>query len=340
MPARIPAFVLILALAVALVPASASAGRFSSLVVIGDSLSDAGEAFVLSGGIFPPSPPYAGQFSNGPVAAQYLAASLGLPLSTASAGGTGFAVGGATTGTKNVSWETDMPPGLQVAAPALELTGLQTQVARFLAAGPPVDRATSLFMVWGGPNDLVLANLTGGDVAAAAATAVGNLAGIVAALALEGAQHFLVPNMVDLGQTPEFKGTPLEVPLRELVSGFNGGLVLALAEVQAQLAALGAPIDITLFDTFGAFDRVLANPTAFGFTNATGQCVADLAALAAGCPGHLFFDFTHPTTHTHRILGEQFFAALPGPSAGVLLVAALGLAGWRLRARRLAQGAR
>ena len=322
------------ALTIVLTATPASAGRFSSLVVFGDSLSDVGEAFAITGGFYPPSPPYTTRFSNGPVAAEYLAANLGLPLVKASTpGGTGFAIGGATTGTKNVSWETDIPPGLKSIA-AFENTGIQAQVARFLASGPPVDRSTSLFMIWGGPNDLVLANQTGGDVGAAAATAVGNLTGTVATLAFEGAQTFLVPNMVDLGQTPEFKGTPLEGPLRDLAIAFNAGLAGALAALETDLAALGIPIDVTVVDTFSALDAVLSNPGTAGFTNVTDQCILDLSALFTGCPGYLFFDFTHPTTLAHRFLGDLFFAALPLPSTGLLLISSFALVGLRIRARR------
>ena len=322
------------ALTIALTATPASAGRFSSLVVFGDSLSDVGEASAITGGFYPPIPPYTTRFSNGPVAAEYLAGNLGLPLVKASTpGGTGFAIGGATTGTKNVSWETDIPPGLKSIA-AFEHTGIQTQVARFLASGPPIDRSTALFMLWGGPNDIVLANLTGGDVSAAAEAAVVNLTGTVATLALEGARTFLVPNLVDLGQTPEFKGTEFEGPLRELAIAFNAGLAGALSALEAELATLGIPIDVTLFDTFSLLDAVLANPALGGFTNVTDQCILNLTALLNGCPGYLFFDFTHPTTLAHELLGNSFLAALPGPSTGLLLLGAFAVVGLRVRARR------
>src|SRR5687767_8627053 len=57
----------VLLVMVCLVPAVTSAHSFTSLVVIGDSLSDSGRAFALSEGFFPPSPPYAQRLSNGPV---------------------------------------------------------------------------------------------------------------------------------------------------------------------------------------------------------------------------------------------------------------------------------
>jgi phospholipase/lecithinase/hemolysin len=321
-----------------LVPTTAAAHSFTSLVVFGDSLSDSGRADALSGGFFPPSPPYAqGRLSNGLVSSEYLAAALGLPLLPASTpGGTNYAVGAATTGTKNVNWETDFPPGLQSIA-ALQHTGISTQVGEFLASWPPVDGAHALFMVWGGPNDLVLAHLTGGDIEAAAGAAVGNLVSAVEALALAGGQHFLVPNMVDLGKTPEFLGTALENPLRVLVQGFNAALADAMNDLEAGLNGAGFPVDIVLFDTFGAFDSVLANPGAFGFTNVTDGCLDDLDALNAGCPGYLFFDFTHPTTQAHQLLGLAFAAvAVPAPPGAILMLVGAGLAVLIGKRRRLA----
>jgi len=55
-----------------LLPAVASAGPITSLYVVGDSLSDSGNAFILTAG-FPPAP-YAQRASNGPVAVERLAA--------------------------------------------------------------------------------------------------------------------------------------------------------------------------------------------------------------------------------------------------------------------------
>ena len=78
--------------------------RFSALYAFGDSLSDAGNTFIATGGATPPAPPNAsvngyGVFSNGPVWVQDLASNLGLsPLLPSLAGETDFAVGGAQTG--------------------------------------------------------------------------------------------------------------------------------------------------------------------------------------------------------------------------------------------------
>ena len=51
---------------------SASAQTYNRLVVFGDSLSDNGHLFLISGGTQPPSPPYARRFSNGPTFVELL----------------------------------------------------------------------------------------------------------------------------------------------------------------------------------------------------------------------------------------------------------------------------
>jgi phospholipase/lecithinase/hemolysin len=321
----------ILLIVVAGLPSVASGARFDSLFVFGDSLSDSGRAFAISGGTVPPSPPYAQRFSNGPVAVEYLAAHLGATLLPSSVpGGTNFAVGGATTGTENVAFVTNFPPGAGL-VPELENTGIAVQVEEFLAAGLAFDPARALFVVWGGPNDLILASIVGEELATPAGTAVTNLTAAVEALALAGGRHFLVPNMVDLGKTPAFLGTPLEGDLRLLAQGFNAGLAEAMSTLEGALEFLG--VEITIFDTFGAFDQALSDPAAVGFTNTTSACIDDPVALLSGCPGYLFFDAEHPTTAAHHLLGQRFSAAVPGPSALVLLLtAAAGL--WAVACRR------
>ena len=76
------------------VQAQAKSEPFSHLVLFGDSLTDTGNYYRLSGGS--PAAPYAGgRFCNGPLWAEYLATSLGMDYQPAD----NFAVAGATTGT-------------------------------------------------------------------------------------------------------------------------------------------------------------------------------------------------------------------------------------------------
>src|SRR5688572_2288141 len=141
-------------LAAVLAPALASAGPITILHVAGDSLSDQGNAFSLTGGMFPP-PPYDQRASNGPVAVEYLANALGIPLNPSTAAGSNYAVVGAATGAVG----NPAPPPLtteNVAAIlygqlSLEGTSLLSQAGDMLLTGPFLD-PNALFFVWGGAN--------------------------------------------------------------------------------------------------------------------------------------------------------------------------------------------
>jgi phospholipase/lecithinase/hemolysin len=309
--------VLSIALILAL-PLPASATPWNTLVVFGDSLSDTGNAFALSGGFFPPSPPYAERFSNGPVAAEYLAGHLGVPLTPSSAGGTNFAVAGATTGLLNYNFDVNFPAGINQVGP-LKNTGIAGQIGQFTASNPVFDPAHTLFMVWGGPNDLFLALANNTDPIAAAIQAVNNLAGDVLGLAQLGAQHFLVPNMPDLGRTPEAIALgPLAQAQLDLLSlGFNGGLATAMGQMESVFA-----LDVRVFDTFAFMNHILDDPAGVGFTDTTTPCVFT-PSVFTGCAGFVFFDNVHPTTAAHALLGSGLASAVPFPAPLALVLSGI-----------------
>ncbi|MBD2184924.1 SGNH/GDSL hydrolase family protein [Aerosakkonema funiforme] len=106
---------------------------FSQMFVFGDSLSDDGNLFALTGGAVPPSPPYFnGRFSNGLVWVEDLAPTLALPVNPS----TNFAVGGATSGTLNTG--------------SSLLPGLQQQIDNFVVANRASADPNGLYVVWAG----------------------------------------------------------------------------------------------------------------------------------------------------------------------------------------------
>jgi phospholipase/lecithinase/hemolysin len=83
---------------------------FEELYIFGDSLSDPGNLFDFSGGIFPPPPYFEGRFSNGPVWSEYFADLLDLSPARlleaqtdpfAASEGINFAISGANSGDSN-----------------------------------------------------------------------------------------------------------------------------------------------------------------------------------------------------------------------------------------------
>ena len=322
---------------------ASEASAYSSLIVFGDSLSDAGNAAALtagsSGPFFPPAP-YAGTFSNGPTAAQYLAASYGAPVVLGwpnATGATNFAVGGAMTGAGNYNFMINSPSGLSADYPQVQNTGIAQQIARYNPGG--LNAADTLFLLWGGPNDffLAFAQAQAGlpvSFAAVATQAVANMAADIAALAALGAKNILVPNMPDLGLTPFALGAGLGALATGVTDTFNAGLKNAIGLQRTALAPLG--VNLYEFDTAQLFRSTVAAPPP-GFTQVATSCLSGgLAVIVGGCAGYLFFDDVHPTTAAHSMIASQFAAAavpIPEPGTWALMAAGITLLGWRARRR-------
>ncbi len=331
-------------------PASANASlqMLSSLFVFGDSLSDGGNSGLVSqaatGGTvtFPPQPYYNGQYSNGPVAVEYLWNSYNpgdTSFKPSLAGGTNYAIGGATTGLASYNFvNPNVPPALQ---PAYENRGTNWQLNTFAAQAPVFDPVSSLFVIWLFPNDLFYYQKTGMTPGTAAGApgfgpagvdqlignGIQNIVDTVLFLELKGAQHFLVANMPDLAQTPDGQGQPA---LTALTQAFDFNLAQALTLLDANLTS----IEIVQFDTYRFFNDAIANPGKYGFTNTTERCVDNL--LNGRCNPYdntwLFWDGSHPTTYAHSLIGAEFRASVPEPETILLVV--IGLLGTFVTRRR------
>lgn len=79
-------------------------------------------------------------------------------------------------------------------------------------------------MIWAFPNDVFSNAAFGLPPAMLIANGVSNITNAILALVSEGAQHFLVPNMPDLGATPGFAGNS---DLTGLTMAFDGALAAA-----------------------------------------------------------------------------------------------------------------
>ena len=303
-----PAKTLALTLALSTVPAIALADPFNSVVVYGDSLSDNGNLFAISG---QPGPPYyMGRRSNGPVAVEQLATNLGVPLED-------FAWIGATTGIGNLSdGGTPTGPG------TFDLPGMQVELAETEGSLGPF-LSNGLFVVWGGPDDFLSPSPLDTTPAEIIARGVSDLVGIVTTLQSLGAQHILVPGMPDLGLTPTFEsmGPAAAAEASLITNAFN-------AELQASL-----PTGVRFYDTASLVRSMVADPSAFGFTNVTDPCFNGVT-VCSDPSQYLFWDDFHPTTAADAFAAEGFeSAAVPEPATIALLPVALALC-FVLRKRR------
>ncbi|MBI5445701.1 MAG: SGNH/GDSL hydrolase family protein [Deltaproteobacteria bacterium] len=286
------------------------ANQRNEVVVLGDSLSDTGNLYALTGS-FPPSPPYAERFSNGPVWVEYLAKQLHVPLDSRAYGGalTGpVAVLGSTfSNFDNIQYPGVFPP----------LPGIQEEVDALLADHPRGLNPAALYVVWAGGNEVFLGLQLGpAELAQLLQDAVQNLAGTVCRLGLAGARHFAVGNLPDLGLTPlGWSLGPQGAGMLSVVSAqFNAGLAQAVGALPDACADT-----VVMLDAFQYTHDITARPKAFGFANVAEPCVVKTAGgfdfnedCMADPESFLFWDEVHPTTAGHAVFADLFRNAFCG----------------------------
>jgi outer membrane lipase/esterase len=319
-----------------LTASEAQAGNFSAEYVFGDSLSDNGNLAAAFGTDFPNPPSFNNSFTNGKVAVQLLAESLGLSANASLwltapnvPAGTNYAVGGATA-----ALGTDLAPGVNI--------NLPTQVGAYSLYASGQADPNALYVLMIGGNDVRNAALDGTGAPAVTEGVETELAAI-STLSGEGAKHFLVVNVPNVGIIPEFAQ---ENPT--LAAGATAFSQLYDQELAAGLAALdpslGAGATLTDFDLYDYNAGLLAKAGELGFTNTTDPCYSNTPVSAAsntGCSAanidsFIYWDDIHPTAGVHALWAEGFEAAVPEPSTWAMLLigfGALGFAGYRARAR-------
>jgi len=249
-----------------------SAGQ---MVVFGDSLSDSG---------------YWGPFTNpdGTVWHEYLADRLGHQRATTSgflgSSGLNLSVGGAKV--KNGDFFSG---------------DLQDQVNRY--SGRHLWQSGDLCTLWIGGNDL--RDSPNQDMLLLAA----EVGSIINQLAGFGIDHFLVPNLPDLGAVPESIGNAVRTAG---TIAFNNALA---AELDSRARTLGVTID--RLDVFGLFGQLLANPADYGFTNTTGRWDQN---LEDNPNEYVFYDYVHPTTRSHFLLAAASHVLLDPDDAGIEVI--------------------
>ena len=260
------------------------------LIVFGDSLSDSGNIFSLTGGVAPPSPPYAGVFLQ----RTRVERAAGQPIRIDPAQRipprwrSGWARAPRELFRSRGSFTTSYPlasppfPALSVSnfldidalsngLPPAGLPGLSEQLALFHSMTPPGSfsslgaPADATYVVWAGANDLIFSDLLDLSGFPAASTPAETLAPVAAAnvhsaivdLAAIGAERFVVANLPDIGLTPFAVASGRTVELSTATDIYN--------QVLGDLLA-GLSLDVSVLDIHGQFDDLLSNPLAFGFS--------------------------------------------------------------------------
>jgi thermolabile hemolysin len=258
----------------------------TELNIFGDSLSDVGTLFQLSGGMYPPNPPYfQGRYSNGRVWVEYLAESLNLSSQQSK----NFAYGGSTTGKVN--------PGAGQINYNNFVPDLLTQVKSFTQTNQQAN-PHALYVIWAGANDYL-------QGVSSATVPLENLTKAIASLHDFGAKKMIVGNLPDLGHLPATRSNGNSAYLSGLTQAHNQGLRRSLKLISQQRSDL----QIATLDANKLYREAITNPADFGFSNVISGCMAGLSSY--GNPDQfLFWDSIHPTTAAHRIIGKTALAAI------------------------------
>jgi phospholipase/lecithinase/hemolysin len=289
------------------------------MVVFGDSLSDTGNLFAITGGALPPGPPYtAGRFTNGNVWVEYLADLMKLnppapAYDSANPGGTNYAIAGAASGSgETITWI----PALTGALTTLPAKGFRLQISDFLDNCDVVSCCSSgmLFVIFVGANDFGLLG-EGPNYE----NIIQNIKdGIEDLISEAGATKILVLNLPQIAGSPATVGTytslfinqTLPDDFMESVEMYNESLEDALKSIDGD----NEDVNIIHFDIAPLVNEAASNPAKFGLddTKDTGIPTLNEAALFLqgsleylNAENALFFDGVHPTTTFHEVLAKE-----------------------------------
>jgi phospholipase/lecithinase/hemolysin len=297
---------------IALAAPTAVAGEmsFKSIVVFGDSLSDPGNDFALIN--TQNTPPYDGldevtiiphapyakgghHYSNGATWVEQFAKRRGLAQyvtpawQSAGTKAANYAVGGGRAYDDHIN------------------KNLPQQVLRFLGDVGYQASPDALYVIEFGGNDLrdaLVVAASGGDTTLFIRGSLQSVVDNIGLLYAYGARKFLVWNAPDLSLTPAIIALGYQVPVFQLVEGYNAGL-------DAYLAALsgmpGIDIEIKRFDAAAAVRGLVTVPEAYGLDVVNAACVTPKSP-PFDCKEpdeYLFWDGIHPTKTAHGIFAQM-----------------------------------
>lgn len=268
---------------------------FSSLVFFGDSLTDNGNLFALTG---QPAPPYVnGRFSNGPTYAEIVPGLLGVTAQN-------FAFGGAEAANNGSPGENP-------------IINLNAQVSTFLASLPPTGApdGTAAVLNIGNNDYLRFAPASPAEVPAYIGQVVGSIGAEAQRLLAAGVNEIILFTLPGVAVTP-LGATLAPAQLagaQAIVEGHNAGIV----QLATSLGQLGVQVEVV--DIFRLAQELGADRETFGFKTTTTPVVApgpDGTPVATGIDQVLdadeiaFFDAIHPTGAAHGVQAAFVAASL------------------------------
>jgi phospholipase/lecithinase/hemolysin len=290
-----------------LIPAAAPADTdYDRLVVFGDSLSDPGNAFVLTGMSL--EPPYTAlipdypysrgghHLSDGATWIERLAKKMKLRKSA----GPALRVPG-----KFSNYAIDRTRACSE-SPSPSHLDLTSQVGMFLTQfGAASDN--TLYVVFAGSNDVrdALVNPEIGE--SILGCALLSLSDNIQALIAAGARTFLVPNVPNLGLVPAvaLQGPEAQQAATEVSFFFNLQLEGILTDIET---AYGGLVRFYRLDTFELLTQISVEHPEL---NVTDPCIDVISeTVCKNTKKSLFWDGIHPTRTGHKLIAEEAASVL------------------------------
>ena len=268
--------------------ARAAAPGYDAIYVFGDSYCDVGNIYAATSHAIPLSPPYFnGRFSNGPIWVEHVASAWGLPMTASLLGGTDYAFGGAYVTSDQTTALGTIP-------------SVPHQVELYLSQHGGHADPKALYVIEGGGNDILGASgVSAEDLGYQIALGIAESERL---LRRAGAEKFLIPDLLDVGQLPAARAN----------ASFASAATVATNKALDRLLGheeLLERVRIHRLDVFSLFHDVAADSTHFGFTDITDPCLNPAPCID---PDHtLFWDAEHPTE-----FGHAFFAVTVEASLG------------------------
>ena len=282
---------------------TAHADDDTRLVVFGDSLSDPGNFYALTGWTSTapyeliPNAPYAigaNHFTNGETWVEQLADTLDTNAGPAYAKPryTNYAVGGAR-------------------ARSVGFMDLSTQVSSYLAKRRHTDNDDTIYIVMIGGNDVrdaieaLLGDPTGATSIQMLTEAITSVGNNLQALRAAGAQNIVIANAPDLAVVPAviYAGPNVQAAAHFISVTYNMALDNLLNQLEPALQ-----VQFIRLDIYAQLYAMITNPTAYGFANVDTPCLTPGVidnAVCAKPDTYLFWDGIHPTHKGHAVIAAN-----------------------------------
>ena len=309
-------------LAMACAQAYAAPNSYTSFVVFGDSLNDAG-TFADTGGPAGATQRYTNR--TGPVYLDGSGEFRSLNSTQILGGKLGYSADQTASSNSAVRASNGQPDGNNWAVGGYRTDQILDSITTTSATGERTRAGylpsnnfradpNALYYLSGGGNDFLQGRVTSLPQASAAAD---RLANSVQTLQTAGAKYIMVWLLPDIGLTPAINGSPLQAFTSQLSAQFNTELVSRLQNINAEIIPLNIPV---------LLNEAFANPAQFGL--ATDQNLTATCFSGSGCtenaryginsatpdPTKLIYnDSVHPTESGQRLIADYAYSLLSAP---------------------------